>query len=124
MITGHKMREHYLATSLYESVSDDLVSRVCFDDNLFYDPSTGFFRQFRRTGPETSPYRLNYAPLEYLEDGHVYLWRVNPFGNRELVRVDRVAWFFVHGSWADDIEHIDGDKTNNRIDNLREIKHD
>ena len=37
-------------------------------------------------------------------------------------RADRLAWFYVHGVWPWKVEHIDGDKRNNAIDNLRAIE--
>ena len=34
----------------------------------------------------------------------------------------RLAWFITYGKWPDlQIDHIDGDRTNNRIDNLRDV---
>lgn len=33
----------------------------------------------------------------------------------------RLAWFYVHGYWPDKIDHIDHDKANNRICNLRSV---
>jgi hypothetical protein len=34
----------------------------------------------------------------------------------------RIAWLFEHGKWPDGhIDHIDGDPTNNRISNLRDV---
>jgi len=36
-------------------------------------------------------------------------------------RAHTIAWAMVHGVWANEIDHIDGDRTNNRIDNLRSV---
>ena len=37
-----------------------------------------------------------------------------------LRRAHRLAWLYVHGYWpTDDIDHINGDRTDNRIANLR-----
>lgn len=36
----------------------------------------------------------------------------------------RLAWFYVYGSWPKNtIDHIDGDKANNAIKNLRDVRH-
>lgn len=36
----------------------------------------------------------------------------------------RLAWLYVHGVWPQaDVDHIDGDPSNNRIDNLRSVTH-
>lgn len=42
--------------------------------------------------------------------------------NGRLLRAHRVAWVVHYGEWpAEDIDHIDGDPTNNRINNLRDV---
>ena len=39
-------------------------------------------------------------------------------------RAHRLAWLYVYGEFPkNEIDHKDGDKTNNRIDNLRECTH-
>jgi hypothetical protein len=40
--------------------------------------------------------------------------------NKRIYQAHRLAWLFVNGEWPDDeIDHINGDPGNNRIDNLR-----
>jgi len=44
--------------------------------------------------------------------------------NGKFYQAHRLAWLLVHGEDApEDIDHIDGDPTNNRIANLRAVSH-
>jgi hypothetical protein len=40
--------------------------------------------------------------------------------DRRYYLAHRLAWFYAHGTWPERIDHRDGDKLNNRIENLRE----
>lgn len=42
--------------------------------------------------------------------------------DRKPHRAHRLAWFLVHGEWPQgEIDHIDGDRLNNRLHNLRVV---
>ncbi len=50
-------------------------------------------------------------------------YRVIGFRNRRHY-AHRLAWLIVHGAWPDgQIDHINGDRTDNRIENLRCVTH-
>ncbi len=79
---------------------------------LEYDPKTGIFTRFvKKSGL-------------YKEAGGVgsrgyrrISIRLN--GKRRRLSAHRLAWFMVHGELPNVIDHIDGDKLNNAIKNLR-----
>jgi hypothetical protein len=42
--------------------------------------------------------------------------------NGNLFRAHRLVWFVTYGKFPDNhIDHVDGDKSNNRVDNLRDV---
>lgn len=79
---------------------------------ISYDPSTGEFTHLISRNSVRAGQRCGWI------ENHGYI-RIKLFGRSTLAQ--RLAWFFVNGAWpVGFIDHIDGDRTNNRISNLRE----
>lgn len=94
------------------ATADLTVSRL--HELLEYDPETGKFKHRRMRPGVKHPNRMAGCFSRAL--GYVLI-RLD----RRLYYAHRLAWLYTHGSWpSDEIDHINGVKTDNRIANLRQ----
>ncbi len=92
----------------------DLPPQSVVKDWLSYDPETGILvwrKEPRRSRPVIGTQAGTTTPLGYIM---VCL-------QGQLIQAHRLAWLYVHGELSADVEidHIDGNPTNNAISNLR-----
>jgi len=83
---------------------------------LSYDPDTGLFTWRKRTSNRVTAGSVAGHPCR--RDGRLMIG----IGGKVYL-AHRLAWLHVHGTMPKEIDHVDGDPTNNRLNNLRECSH-
>lgn len=86
---------------------------------LHYEPATGVFTWRVKTGGNGVGGRIKAGTIAgSLTPGAYRRIRIDTV----VYRAHRLAWFYVHGVWpTNHIDHIDGDRTNDSLVNLRDV---
>jgi hypothetical protein len=88
-----------------------VVRMIDYRKYVSYDPVTGVFTRVTSHGKAVKGQTTGAPDRE----GYV----IFSVGGHQL-RAHRLAWWFVHGSFPEgQIDHINGDRSDNRIENLR-----
>lgn len=101
--------------NLQSKLGAKMLSVTTLREKLHYDPVTGIFRW--RQSPTISVPSGAVAGSLSKQGGH-YVIGIG----RKTYLAHRLAWLYVHGEWPNGIlDHINRDRTDNRIENLRLI---
>jgi len=80
---------------------------------LHYEPDTGVFTWIGSTRAG-----INGKEAGCVKDGYIAIGI-----SGRVFYAHRLVWMYVHAEWPDQIDHINHDRSDNRIENLRSVSH-
>jgi hypothetical protein len=90
-----------------------MITQERLKEILDYDPDTGLFTRKAINNPNQ---KIGQIAGSRYDNGYVCIMVDN-----KLYKAHRLVWFYIHGVWPSKyIDHINGIRHDNRIDNLRE----
>ncbi len=104
-------------SNMMERSSGDDLTADRLRTLLSYNPETGVFTRNIRTSN-----RINVGDVagSATEGGY---WAIKIDG--KSIKSHRLAWLYTYGCWpTNEIDHINGDPADNRIENLRDVSHE
>lgn len=104
-------------THIYDRVTGKEVTSAVLRQVIGYNPDSGEFRWLERPGDHGWTRKNAGKVAGYLDTSVNYL-RIGMYGERFFAH--RLAWLFMMGEWPiHHVDHINGDRTDNRWNNLR-----
>jgi hypothetical protein len=91
-----------------------VITQAELKNYVYYDPDTGAFTR------KEKPARGKAKAGDVMGSRHMAGYMAASVRNKAYL-LHRLAWLYVHGYMPEQIDHINHDRTDNRISNLREV---